>query len=99
MPFSTHAWKRGLVLVGDAQQLADHRDRERVGQVVDDIDPVSACEAVDQLCNDPEQLGLHAWGRRSSDCPVQPIGADGLAGEEHSQGSAVARSRPTGPAG
>jgi hypothetical protein len=37
-----------LVLVGDAQQLADRRDRERVGQVVDDIDPGFACEAVDQ---------------------------------------------------
>jgi hypothetical protein len=47
----------GLVLVGDAQQLADHRDRERVGQVVDDIDPVSACEAVDQLVTIPSSSG------------------------------------------
>ena len=40
--------KARLVLAGDAEQLADRRDRQRVGEVVDDVDAVLAREVVDQ---------------------------------------------------
>jgi hypothetical protein len=50
-------WKWASSLPGHPEQLADHRDRQRVGQVVHDVElaPVSAGveQPVDQLADAP----------------------------------------------
>jgi hypothetical protein len=64
----------GLVFLRNAEQPADHRDGERVGDVLDQVDPLPTTQIVDQAHHDLLNLGLEPRDQaglvRRSEVPV-----------------------------
>jgi hypothetical protein len=48
-----------LVLARYAEQAADHRDGQRVGEIIDDVDQPARLEGLHQFLGDPVDLAAH----------------------------------------